>query len=84
MIHSGNKNKTGSGREEKTMTNEEKPFEITKSFGLGVLLKLTKNKCPDIKIISNGKTFASNVTLDKMTEAVNDTLESHHIRLKVG
>jgi hypothetical protein len=84
MIHSGTENKTGSGREEKTMTKEDKPFEITKSFGLGVLLKLTKNNCPDIKIINNGKTFTSNVTLNKMTEAVNDTLESHHIRLKVG
>ncbi|MFA5906541.1 MAG: hypothetical protein WC836_21615 [Desulfobacula sp.] len=66
------------------MTNEERPFEIPKSFGLGVLLKLTKNNCPDIKIISNGKTFSSNVTVGKMTEAVNATIESHNIHLKVG
>lgn len=66
------------------MENQEKPFEITKSFGLGVLLKLTKNNCRDIKIINNGKTFTSNVTLDKMTEAVNATIESHNIHLKVG
>ncbi len=66
------------------MTNEEKPFEIQKTFGLGVLLKLTKNNCRDIKIVSNGKTFTSNVTLGKMTEAVNATIESHNIQLKVG
>jgi len=66
------------------MENQEKPFEITKSFGLGVLLKLTKNNYRDIKIINNGKTFTSNVTLGKMTEAVNATIESHNIYLKVG
>ncbi len=66
------------------MTNKEKPFEITKTFGLGVLLKLTKNNCQGIEIISNGKTFTSNVTLDKMTEAVNATIKSHNINLKVG
>ncbi len=66
------------------MTNEEKPFEITKTFGLGVLLKLTKNNVRGIEISSNGKTFKSNVTLGKMTEAVNATIESHNIHLKVG
>ena len=65
------------------MTNQEKPFEITKTFGLAVLLKLTKKSCSGIKISSDGKTFTSNVTLGKMTEAVNATLKSHNIHLKV-
>ena len=62
---------------------EEKPFEVEKSFGLGVLLKLTKKNVPGIEISSNGKTFTSNVTLNKLTDAVNDTLKTHHIRLKI-
>jgi len=66
------------------MENNEKPFEIAKTFGLGVLLKLTKNNCREIKITTGGKTFTSNVTLNKMTEAVNDTIKSHNIHLKVG
>lgn len=66
------------------MENLEKPFEVTKTFGLGVLLKLTKNSVQGIEISSNGKTFTSNVTLGKMTEAVNATLQTHHIQLKVG
>ncbi|OGR23845.1 MAG: hypothetical protein A2277_20230 [Desulfobacterales bacterium RIFOXYA12_FULL_46_15] len=66
------------------MKNAEKPFEIPKTFGLGVLLKLTKNNFRGIEISSDGKTFTSNVTLNKMTEAVNATIKSHNIQLKVG
>ncbi len=66
------------------MTDQEKPFEIAKSFGLAVLLKLTKTNCRGIEISSDGDTFTSNVSLNKMTEAVNATLKSHNIHLKVG
>ena len=61
---------------------KDKPFEITKTFGLGVLLKLTKKSVEGIEISSNGKKFTSNVTLDRLTKAVNATLKAHHIKLK--
>lgn len=65
------------------MKNEEKPFEVTKTFGLGVLLKLTKKNVRGIEISSNGKTFTSNVSLLKLTDAVNATIKAHHISLKI-
>ncbi len=64
------------------MKNEEKPFEIEKTFGLGVLLKLTKKNVPGIKILSNGKTFVSNVALDKLSDAVDATIKTHNISLR--
>ncbi len=65
------------------MTTKEKPFEASKSFGLGVLLKLTKKNSSGIEIFSNGEKFTSNVTLGKLTDAVNATIKSHNITLKI-
>lgn len=64
------------------MKNQEKPFEMAKTFGLGVLLKLTKKNIPGIKISSDGNKFISNVTLHQLNDAVNATLKAHHIRIE--
>lgn len=61
---------------------KNKPVEITKTFGLGVLLKLTKKSVKGIEISSNGEKFTANVTLDKLSRAVDATLKAHRIRLK--
>ncbi|MBU1194841.1 MAG: hypothetical protein KKE62_14475 [Proteobacteria bacterium] len=65
------------------MENSEKPFEVSKSFGLGVLLKLTKKSSSGIEIFSNGEKFTSNVTLGTLTDAVNATIKTHNIKLKI-
>ncbi|MBA3010186.1 MAG: hypothetical protein KKF12_03310 [Proteobacteria bacterium] len=65
------------------MTTGKKLFEIKKTFGLGVLLKLTKKNIPGIEITTTGNKFTSNVTLDEMSNAVNATMKTHNIRLKI-
>lgn len=65
------------------MDNKERPFEVSKSFGLGVLLKLTKKNSTGIEIFSNGEKFTSNVTLGTLTDAVNETIRTHNIKLKI-
>jgi hypothetical protein len=65
------------------MEHKEKTFELEKTFGLGVLLKLTKKSFQGIEISSNGKKFTSNVTLSKLTDAVNATIKAHNINLKI-
>jgi hypothetical protein len=64
------------------MENTDKNFEIEKTFGLGVLLKLTKNNVRGIKISSKGNKFVSNVSVARLTQAVEATLKSHNITLK--
>ncbi len=65
------------------MADKEKPFEVSKSFGLGVLLKLTKKSVKGIEISSNGDKFTSNATMGDLTEAVNATIQRHNIKLKI-
>ncbi len=65
------------------MSDHEKRFEIEKTFGLGVLFKLTKTNVAGIKISENGGKLRSNVGISKLNDAVNRTIESHNIRLKI-
>lgn len=65
------------------MIYEEKPFKMPKTFGLSVLLKLTKKNVRGIEISSDGEKFTSNVSMNKLTDAVNATLKAHNINLKV-
>ena len=64
------------------MENNNTSFEISKTFGLGVLLKLTKKNIKGIEISSNGEKFSSNVNLSKLSDAVNATIKKHNITLK--
>lgn len=61
---------------------EDKNFEIEKTFGLGVLLKLTKKNINGIQIESHGDKFVSNVNSETLHKAVEDTIKSHRINLK--
>jgi hypothetical protein len=65
------------------MNNEERHFKMKRTFGLGVLLKLTKKNIHGIEISSDGEKFTSNVPLDKLTDAVNATIKAHNINLKI-
>lgn len=60
----------------------EKNFEIERSFGVGVLLKLTKKNVTGIQVTSHGDKFVSNVDRATMTDAVESTMKSHGINLK--
>ena len=66
------------------MNTNTKKFEIKKSFGLGVLLKLTKKNIKGIEITTNGDKFTSNVSLNELSKAVETTLKAHNIRLKIS
>jgi len=59
-------------------------FEIKKTFGLGVLLKLTKTNVQDIKIATDGNKFVSNVNIARLSQAVDITIKKHNITLKCG
>ncbi|MCD4720460.1 MAG: hypothetical protein K8S13_11470 [Desulfobacula sp.] len=65
------------------MNNEKKPFEVAKTFGLGVLFKLTKKTISGIEISSDGEKFISNLTLNELSDAVNSTIKAHNISLKL-
>lgn len=65
------------------MNKNNNKFEITKTFGLGVLLKLTKKNIPGIEITTNGNKFTTNVTFNELNDAVNATIKTHNIRLKI-
>ena len=45
---------------------ERENFEVEKSFGLGVLFKLTKKSTKGIEISTNGDKFTSNVPLNEL------------------
>lgn len=64
------------------MTIKDKHFEIEKSFGLGVLLKLTQKHVDGIQISSRGDKLVSNVNNETLKEAVEATIKSHRIVLK--
>jgi hypothetical protein len=65
------------------MTQKNDLLEIKKTFGLGVLLKLTKKNATGIEITTVGNKFTSNVSLNELNDAVETTLKTHNIRLKI-
>lgn len=65
------------------MSYGEKPFEVEKTFGMGVLLKLTKKSIHGVEITSEGDKFTSNMTLTELSDAVDSTLRAHNIQLKI-
>lgn len=65
------------------MKTGNKPLNIERSFGMGVLLKLTQKNTNGIKISTDGQRFSSNVSLNELSQAVDAVLESHNIRLKI-
>jgi len=60
-----------------------KSFQIKKTFGLGVLMKLTKKNVQGLEIATVGDQFVTNVSRDKLLHAMEHTIELHNIRVKV-
>lgn len=65
------------------MSYQNKPFEVERTFGMGVLLKLTKKSINGVEISSDGEKYTSNMTLNQLSDAVDSTLKAHNIQLKV-
>lgn len=65
------------------MRENEKLFELKKTFGLGVLLKLTKKNATGIEISTIGNKFTSNIPLNELSSVVDSIMEIHNIRLKI-
>ena len=68
---------------EDEMSIKDKPFEVEKTFGLGVLLKLTKKNLKGVEISTNGNKFKSNLSREELNDAVTRIMETHNIRLKI-
>lgn len=65
------------------MSKGNQPFEVEKSFGLGVLLKLTKKNLKGVDISTQGNKFISNLSRNEMNDAVNRVMRTHNIRIKL-
>lgn len=65
------------------MSKGEKPFEAEKTFGLGVLLKLTKKNLDGIDISTTGNKFTSSLSLDELNKAVDRIMQTHNIKIKI-
>lgn len=65
------------------MSKRDKPFEVEKTFGLGVLLKLTKKNIQGVDISTTGNKFTSSLSLDEVNDAVDRIMKTHNIRLKI-
>ena len=59
----------------------DKNFSIKKTFGLAVLLKLTKTHVAGIEITERLGMLRSNVNMTAMNNAVEKTMAAHNIRL---
>ena len=68
---------------EDDMSVKDKPFEVEKTFGLGVLLKLTKKNLKGVEISTSGNKFKSNLSREELDDAVTRIMETHNIRLKI-
>ena len=65
------------------MSGDNRPFEVEKSFGLGVLLKLTKKNLKGIDIATIGNKFTSSLSHKEMSKAVDRIMKTHNIRIKI-
>ncbi|WP_020589091.1 hypothetical protein [Desulfobacter curvatus] len=64
--------------------DSNKIFEVKKTFGLSVLLKLTRKTIDGVEISEMDGKYRSNLNLDEMNRAVSRTIASHNIQLKTG
>ena len=65
------------------MNYGNKPFEVERTFGIGVLLKLVKKNTSGLQISSHGEKFVSNVSFNELHDMVDEVLKIHNIGLKI-
>ena len=66
------------------MDSNKNVFEVKKTFGLSVLLKLTRKTIDGIEINEMDGKYVSNLAPEEMNRAVTRTMASHNIHLKMG
>ena len=66
------------------MSTTKKDFNVKKTFGLSVLLKLTRKSVDGIEISESNGRYTSNLGLEEMNKAVTTTMEAHNINLRIG
>lgn len=64
--------------------NQAKHFEIKKTFGTDVLIKLTKATIKGIKSSENGGEYTFNINVDESIRAANTTVENYNINLVIN
>ena len=62
---------------------KEKPFDAKKTFGLSVLLKLTRKSVDGVKICEANGRYTSNLGMDELNLAVAKTMAAHNINLRL-
>ncbi len=65
------------------MGNADKPFEMQKTFGLDVLLKLIKTNVTGLKVIEDDGKLRVNVGFEELSSVVDKTIKAHNINLKI-
>lgn len=66
------------------MELKTKPFKVKKTFGIDVLLKLTKTTINGIEASESDGKYTFNVSVAELNRAVNITLANHNISLLVN
>jgi len=64
------------------MGKEIQKFEIEKSFGVDVLLKLAKTGSNGLEILENDGKYTFNMSKNKLSRVVDYTLENYNITLE--
>lgn len=62
---------------------KKKTFEAKKTFGLSVLLKLTRKSIDGVEISESNGRYTSNLEMEEMARAVTRTMEAHNISLRL-
>ncbi|WDP91863.1 MAG: hypothetical protein HUN04_19975 [Desulfobacter sp.] len=62
---------------------KKKDFDAKKTFGLSVLLKLTRKSVEGIEISESNGRYTSNMGTEELVRAVTRTMEAHNIRLRL-
>lgn len=66
------------------MNTHGKKFEVKKTFGLSVLLKLTRKNIQGVEIFEHNGQYTSNLDLAELSKAVTKTMDTHNIKLVIG
>lgn len=62
--------------------NSNSYFDVKKTFGISVLLKLTQKSLGGIKISETNGRYHSDIAFKAMNQAVNKTIKTHNIIIK--
>ena len=65
------------------MNKTIRPFEVKKTFGIDVLLKLMKTDNNDLKIFEKAGSYRFDISMKELINKADFTLKYHNIYLRV-